>query len=258
MIVIAILVIVARCAATLTGPARSPASRLYVKELTGRPQISALRWLGRNVRRLCRRESDPNQERMLGAALIVVPALCIVNIGIGAVAAVGMWIRSFQLRRQANQRQHDALGASLGDVIDLFSVVLTSGSTVRDAVHQVGEWSNDDVGAGFVWCARQAGSGRSIADALEELPARLGPQIRPLVAALVASERYGAPITANLAQLAVDTRADRRRRAETSARRLPVLLLFPLVACVLPAFLLVTVVPVLLETLSSFDLFASP
>ncbi len=38
-----------------------------------------------------------------------------------------------------------------------------------------------------------------------------------------------------------------RRRAEARARTVPVRLLFPLVFCVLPAFVLLTVVPVLLD-----------
>jgi hypothetical protein len=37
-----------------------------------------------------------------------------------------------------------------------------------------------------------------------------------------------------------------------------VALLFPLVTCVLPAFLLVTVVPVVIDTILSFDIVASP
>ena len=51
------------------------------------------------------------------------------------------------------------------------------------------------------------------------------------------------------AALAREARLDRRRRAEARARRVPVLLLFPLVLCVLPAFGLLTVVPLLVGSL---------
>ncbi len=49
-----------------------------------------------------------------------------------------------------------------------------------------------------------------------------------------------------LERLSVEARMVRRRRAEEAARRLPVQLLFPLVLCVLPAFVLLAVVPLLL------------
>ena len=71
--------------------------------------------------------------------------------------------------------------------------------------------------------------GRRLADALDDVPARAGEVARPLTAALVASERYGAPVVAGLERLAGDVRRDRRRRAEEAARRVPVKLLFPLV-----------------------------
>ena len=86
------------------------------------------------------------------------------------------------------------------------------------------------------------------------MPARAGEAPRPLVAALVASDRYGAPLADNLARLADEVRRDRRRRAEEAARRVPVKLLFPLVTCVLPAFALLTVAPLLAGALRSLRL----
>jgi pilus assembly protein TadC len=41
----------------------------------------------------------------------------------------------------------------------------------------------------------------------------------------------------------------RRRAAETSARKLPVRLSFPLVLCILPAFIVLTVVPAIFGAL---------
>jgi tight adherence protein C len=52
-----------------------------------------------------------------------------------------------------------------------------------------------------------------------------------------------------LERLSLELRLDRRRRAEIEARRVPVRLLAPLVVCVLPAFALLTVVPLLVASL---------
>lgn len=68
------------------------------------------------------------------------------------------------------------------------------------------------------------------------------------VAALIASSvRFGAPLADLLVLQADALRESDRRRAEAAARRLPVLLLFPLTFCVLPALLIVFLGPPLLS-----------
>ena len=68
------------------------------------------------------------------------------------------------------------------------------------------------------------------------------------VAALVrASTRFGSPLATLLVTQADALRASDRRRAEAQARRLPVLMLFPLAFCVLPALLCVFLGPPLLS-----------
>ena len=54
-----------------------------------------------------------------------------------------------------------------------------------------------------------------------------------------------------LDRLAHDARAARRRQGESAARKLPVRLSFPLVACTLPAFVLLALAPALLGALST-------
>ena len=101
---------------------------------------------------------------------------------------------------------------------------------------------------------RAAGLGRALPDALGDLPAALGEPVRGLTAVLISAERYGTPLVDSLARLADEVRVQRRRRAEAAARRVPVKLLFPLVLCTLPAFALLTVVPLLLSALGSLRL----
>ena len=80
------------------------------------------------------------------------------------------------------------------------------------------------------------------------MPDDLGPAVRPLVTALVSTTRAGAPLAPALQRLADTERRRQRREAETRVRRLPVLLLAPLVGLVLPAFVVLTIVPVATTT----------
>ena len=78
--------------------------------------------------------------------------------------------------------------------------------------------------------------------------ARGGPEAR--VAAIVsAATRLGAPLAELLVLQADSLRDAERRRAEARARRLPVLMMFPLTFCVLPALLIVFLGPPLLSIL---------
>ncbi len=77
------------------------------------------------------------------------------------------------------------------------------------------------------------------------------PDLRRLVGTLARSDVLGSPVSDEIARLASDVRERRRARATERARAAPVKMLFPLVFLVLPAFLLLTVVPVLVTTVRS-------
>src|SRR5437870_5683775 len=66
---------------------------------------------------------------------------------------------------------------------------------------------------------------------------------------VAAATRFGSPLSDMLVTQTDLLRAADRRRAETQARRLPVLMLFPLAFCVLPALLAVFLGPPLLSLL---------
>ena len=96
--------------------------------------------------------------------------------------------------------------------------------------------------------------GQAAATALADVGRALGPPVEPLVTALATGDRLGSPLLATLIELGDQARIDRRRRAEEAARRLPVTLLFPLVCCTLPAFALLTVVPLIVGSLRALQL----
>jgi tight adherence protein C len=76
---------------------------------------------------------------------------------------------------------------------------------------------------------------------------------RRAVAVITRTETLGASLSRATSELAASVRQARRARATERARTAPVKMLLPLVFLVLPAFLLLTVVPVLLTTLQSFQ-----
>jgi len=77
------------------------------------------------------------------------------------------------------------------------------------------------------------------------------PDLRRAVAVLARTETLGTSLTEATRELAADVRRSRRAAVAERARAAPVKMLFPLVFLVLPAFLLLTVVPVLLTTVQS-------
>ena len=66
---------------------------------------------------------------------------------------------------------------------------------------------------------------------------------------IVEAERDGLPILDTVMRLATDHRMERRRQIDTRIRQLPTRLSIPLVLCVLPSFLLLSVAPLVLASL---------
>jgi hypothetical protein len=136
--------------------------------------------------------------------------------------------------RQRRRAEADLVRRGLPEVVDLFVVGIGAGLNVPLALRSIGPRCPAPFADALRSTVTQTEMGMRTADALEALPQRLGEPVRPLSSALIASERYGVPLTASLERLADEVRRDRRRHAETAARRVPVKLLFPLVFCSRP------------------------
>ena len=171
---------------------------------------------------------------------------------LGAAAAVVAAAAAPVLRgRRAHRRQAAAVEDELPEVVDLLALAVGAGLTVGHAVRAVARTVPGHLASHLARVVAEVDRGRRLADALDDLPARAGEATRPLVATLGACERYGAPVADALAHLAVEARERHRRRAEQAARRLPVLLLFPLVLCILPAFALLAVAPLIADAVQA-------
>ena len=182
-----------------------------------------------------------------GGAAAVSPVL-------GVLAAVGVAAAAVGSRRSARRRAHDAVLRALPEVIDLFGVAIAAGLPVPAAIGAVAGRSPPPIAQPLRDADRRMARGQTTAEALSIVGDQLGSPIAPLVAALTTGDRMGSPLRRTLVELGVQARVDRRRRAEEAARRLPVTLLFPLVCCTLPAFGLLTVVPLVVGSLRALRL----
>ena len=228
------------------GPPVRPSAGASLSLLVERLGVAVLRRSGRPVRQ--------DTARRLGAALLAVAFTLPVLPPAAVPAALVAWSVPILRSRRGHRRRLAAIARDLPDVVDLLVLAVGAGLTVRLAVAAVARRSPGPLGAELAQAGHDADLGRRLADALDDIPERAGEATRPLVAALIASERYGAPLGASLERLAHEVRADRRRRAEEAARKVPVKLLFPLVSCTLPAFGLLTVAPLIASAVRSLRL----
>jgi tight adherence protein C len=178
--------------------------------------------------------------------LPVAPALAAVPLACALAAPV--------LTARSARRRHDAaLVDQLPDVVDLLSLTAAAGLPVTAALTAIADRPGGPLGAAMGRAAAHLQAGGPLAGALAHV-ATVGPRARPLVDALAHHERYGSPLLPALERVAIEARARRRRHAEEAARRLPVTLLFPLLLTTFPAFVALTVVPLLAGSLGALSL----
>jgi hypothetical protein len=159
----------------------------------------------------------------------------------GSDHALARVLSSWQSRRSARHADR-AIARELPVAIDLLGVAVGAGCTPYLAVDVAARWSPAPLADAFGEVVRRCSLGLDLEAALDAA-AHDTPRLRQLADALLASDRLGVPVGPVLARLADEDRTALRRAAEAHARRIPVRLLFPLVFLVLPAFVLLTVVP---------------
>jgi tight adherence protein C len=204
------------------------------------------------------RDEPLDHRRRRWRARAGIAGLIVAAIALGAVwppLIVVLPVAAVARRRWAAARQRrragDAVKAALPDVVDLLAVAIGAGLTPTLAIRHLATLTPEPFAAAFAEVDRRVARGQRVADALGALIEALGEPIRPVVAAITGTERYGAPLSPTLDLLGHEARRERRRQAEERARTLPVKLCFPLVGCILPAFVLLTIAPLIAGALHS-------
>ncbi|WP_265443180.1 type II secretion system F family protein [Flexivirga meconopsidis] len=148
-------------------------------------------------------------------------------------------VETDQPARAAPDAREDLL--SVAGALDLIALALGSGVPLVTAVEVVAERSGPVVGRQLRQVVAALRWGVEEAKAWDGLPACW----RPAGQALALAGMAGVPPAGLLRRAAADLRRGEQRRIEEAAGRLSVLVVVPLGLCFLPAFALLTVVPVI-------------
>jgi hypothetical protein len=154
-------------------------------------------------------------------------------------------------RDRASRATSGALERDLPMAIDLLALAVSAGHSLHTAVVSVATTTVGPVADALRDAVDGFERGGRLGEELARLPERHGAPLQPLVTTLTASLASGSPVLPALQRLGDAERRRLRRRTEERVRRLPVVLLAPLVGLVLPAFVIVTIVPVALTTARS-------
>ena len=236
---VAIGVVVVAAGAGWHRPRRRPTSR-------ARPVTTAKRPVARS------RPHRPPLPPVVAATVLLSGLMALAGLLLPAIALLGSVLAGRRMHRRARARRTAAaFDALVPELIELVLVAVHAGMTPAQAVLGLRPFVAAPLVPAIDEIDRRVRSGERFADALPAPTEIGGREFQPLVGTLSLAERTGDALGPVLDRLADEARRDRRRLAEVSARELPVRLSVPLVCCTLPAFLLLTIAPVLAGALSS-------
>jgi pilus assembly protein TadC len=183
--------------------------------------------------------------RWLWVALAVVGGTTLapdrLAIGSGVVAGVVVLLILVRAEPPAVRRHREAVRRDLPHVVELYAAALAAGSAPGPALAQV--CSALPGGAALELRGVRAGLalGRPPLEVWQELSAH--PALGPLGRTMARAQQSGAPVVDAVRLLADDLAATARVELEDRARAVGVKAALPLGLCLLPAFLLLGIVP---------------
>ena len=205
-------------------------------------------------------EHDPRERSLprwiwvMGGCLVVLPAVALpfpIPLLVLVSCLVGYRLRHLPAQRR-DRRRARAVDAEIPQLLDLLAAGSSAGLAAPLALRRAADGLRGPLSDEVRMTTEAVELGARWRVELHAMSDRLDlPDLRRTVSVLTRTETLGSSLEAATAELATTVRQTRRAAITERARAAPVKMLFPLVFLVLPAFLLLTVVPVLLTTVQS-------
>jgi tight adherence protein C len=171
------------------------------------------------------------------------------------LAAVGVYGPEYWLSKKINKRKM-TVGDELPDALDLLVVCVESGMGLDQAVDRVcHELRNSGpvISSEFKLLTLELRAGKSRIEALRSLAERVGlDDLNSLTSLLIQADAFGISVGRTLRVYSDAMRVKRSQRAEEKAAKMPVLLLLPLVAFILPSLFVAILGPAVIMSMDMF------
>jgi tight adherence protein C len=223
----------------------------------GWPILRRIRLSPTTTTRLDRSGTDRSEREVVASKALLASAVmlagsAIVGPVLGVPAAAVAWrVPDLVLARLA-RRTSAAADREIPVLLDLLAVATSAGLPPQLAFRRAVEAATGPLADELRSVLDASDLGGRWRDELTIVGDHLAlPDLQRLLGALARTDSLGSSLAEEIEHLAADVREVRRAAVAQRARTAPVKMLFPLVFLVLPAFLLLTVVPVLLTTVRS-------
>jgi len=165
-------------------------------------------------------------------------------------SAIGYYLPNYVLSKAIARRQREIF-ENFPDALDLMTVCMEAGLGTEAALNKVAEEMVHKTATlseelRLVNLELRAGAPRD--RALRNLAMRTGvDEIEGFVTMIIQADRFGTSIAQSLRVHSESVRTLRRQRAEETAAKIPLKLLFPLIFCIFPALMLVIIGPAVIQ-----------
>jgi tight adherence protein C len=152
------------------------------------------------------------------------------------------WVLTMRDKRQA------AMQAAVADTIDQMTICVEAGLGFDAALARVATTTEGPLTEELRHTISDIRAGVPRTQALRMLADRAQiAEVRQLVTALLQAQKHGVPIAQTLRTQSAEMRTKRRQRTEEKAAKLTVKMLFPIIVCFVPVFMIVTAGPAFLS-----------
>lgn len=180
--------------------------------------------------------------------ILVTSKPSLLNWGLGGLGIFVAYVSPDVIIQKRAEARQAMIQQELPDVLDQVSISIESGLGFEAAFAHIGERRTGPLADEIVRTVQDMRLGMSRRDAYQALAARTDVEdLRRFVKSIVQAEQYGVSISSVVKTQASEIRFRRRKRAEATAQKVPVKIIFPLLVCILPVLFIVILTPAIVS-----------
>ncbi|WP_064092015.1 type II secretion system F family protein [Rossellomorea aquimaris] len=173
------------------------------------------------------------------------------------LALVGMafarYLPHYYLKKKAQIRSKVAL-KELPDFLDLLTVSLEAGLGFDGAISKVVSKKHGVLAQEFRRCLEEMRLGKTRRESLSGIRDRLiTDEVKAFISSIVQAEKLGVGLVQVLRVQSIEVRDQRKQRAEETAMKAPIKMLFPLVLFIFPSLFIVLLGPAVIQFIQTFS-----